>query len=109
MLYRKGDIVVNRYSDPVGHEPAYSRPALVVSEDFFNMSTSMALLCPITSSDHAFPLHIELPEGLSVHGRVVTEQIRAYDLEFRQPEVVDHLDADSGTMAAITECIRSFF
>ena len=109
MRYMQGDIVVCKYPDPIEHEPAYSRPALIVSDDYFNAMTSMKLLCPITSSDNRYPLHISLPAGMNVHGRVVTEQLNAYDLEVRTPEVIDHLDADSETMRAVLECIRSFF
>ncbi len=109
MGYRQGDVVVCRYPDPMGREPAYSRPALIVSDDYFNATTSMKLLCPITSSDNRYPLHIGLPSDMNVHGRVVTEHLRAYDLEVRAPEVIDHLDRDSDAMRAILECIRSFF
>lgn len=109
MNYRQGDIVFNRYPDSIGHEPAGSRPALVVSDDFFNMSTSMTLLCPITSSAHVFPLHIDLPSGLGVSGKVATEQLRAFDLNHRSPKVIDHLDPASETMRAVLECVKSFF
>lgn len=109
MAYCQGDVVVNEYPDPIGHEPAYSRPALVVSDDYFNMGTSMVMLCPITSSRNEFPLHIPLPEGMHVEGRVVTEHLRAFDLEYRRARIIDHLDTDSDTMRAVLECIHSFF
>lgn len=109
MPYAQGDIVFHDYPDSVGHEPSKRRPAIVVSSDFFNLGTSMTLLCPITTAKNDFPLHIPLPNGLRVSGKVVTEQVRAYDLESRAPRVIDHLDPASDEMRAILQCVKSFF
>lgn len=111
MALAQGDVI--EYMDfglnPLGHEPAYRRPALVVSNDYFNLGSSMTIVCPITSSDNRFPLHLELPAGLAVQGRVVCEQVRAVDTLARKARVIDHLDVTSETMRAVLECIGSFF
>ena len=109
MPFHQGDIVLHDYGEPIGHEPAKARPVIVVSNDFFNLSSSMVLLCPITSAVNPFPLHIQLPEGLKVRGGVVTEQVRAYDLEARGARIIDHIDPSSDAMRAILQCVRSFF
>lgn len=106
---RKGDIVEFDFSPSRGHEPRGRRPGLVVSSDEFNWRTSMALVCPVTTANTGFPLHVRLPEGLDeAWGFVVTEQVRAYDLLARNPQVVAHLDSDGPFMNNITTLLRSY-
>ncbi len=110
MPFRKGDIVEFNFSPSKGHEPMGRRPGLVVSSDEFNASTSMTLICPITTADSGFPLHIPLPEELEeCRGFVVTEQIRAFDLETRQASVVAHLSQEGSFMRNITSLVKSYF
>lgn len=108
-LLRKGDLVEFDFSPSVGHEPAGRRPGLVVSTDEFNYSTSMTLVCPVTTRESSFPLHLALPEDLDeAYGNVVTEQIRAYDMNARNPKVVAHLDVDGEFMRDITSLLKSY-
>lgn len=49
-----------------GHEQAYPRPALIVSEDAFTTGASdLAIVLPITRTSRGNPLHVVLtpPEG----------------------------------------------
>lgn len=109
MPLRKGDIVEFDFSPSTGHEPRERRPGLVVSSDGFNLKTTMALVCPITTESSGFPLHIALPDILDeVYGFVVTEQVRAYDLEARRTTVLAHLPADGDFMCGITTLLGSY-
>ena len=72
------------------------------------MKTSMTLVCPITTTNNGFPLHLELPKGLDTCGFVAVEQIRAFDLEARQARHIEHIDEDSDFMLGIRGLIRSF-
>ena len=107
MVFEQGDVIFFDLDPSVGHEPAGRRPALVVSSFDFNVSTSMTLVCPITSTLNGFPLHLELPEGVDTRGCVACEQVRAYDLDARGAERVESVPDDF--MAKVTSCIRSFF
>ena len=107
MIYNQGDIISFNLNPSIGHEPAGKRPAIVVSSFDFNMSTSMTLVCPITSANNAFPLHLELPEGMETCGRVVCEQVRAYDMDARDAERIESAPAEF--VEKVTTCIRSFF
>ena len=107
---RKGDLVEFDFSPSEGHEPRGRRPGLVVSSDEFNWSTSMTLVCPITTANTGFPLHLPLPETLDErYGYAVLEQVRAYDLEARHPHVLAHLDADDLFMTRVTSVLKSFY
>jgi len=107
MGFNQGDIVEVNFSPALGHEPMKTRPALVVSNDEFNESTSMTMVCPITSKDNRFFLHEPVPPGHDVIGFIALEQMRALDLNARQAEYIDHLD--SKEMMPVIECLRSIF
>lgn len=111
MLFASGDIIEFDFNPSLGHEPAGRRPALVVSNEMFNVSTSMTLVCPITTRRDSFPLHFGLPEGLQTYGVVAIEQVRAFDLEARHPRFVESVNDgdDSAFMDHVRECLRSFF
>ena len=109
-FFRKGNLVEFDFSPSRGHEPAGRMPGLVVSSDEFNHMTSMTLVCPVTTGDNGFPLHLALPDELDErYGFVVVEQVRAFDLSARNAAVVAHLDADGPTMRHVTTLLKSFF
>lgn len=107
MTFEQGDIVEINFGYPVGHEPKGKRPALVISKNLFNDSTSMTIVCPITTTDNGFFLHEPIPSGHDVFGFIVMEQLRAVDLEAHQAEKVDHLSPKE--MAPLLSCFKSFF
>lgn len=111
MLFSQGDIIEFDFNPSLGHEPAGRRPALVVSSDLFNVSTSMTLVCPITTRQDNFPLHLDLPDGLETYGTVPLEQVRAFDLNARRPRFVESVfeGDDPDFMAHVKECLQSFF
>lgn len=67
--------------DPTkGHEQNGYRPALVVSNDDFNMMCGGVIkVAAITSNEKEFPLHVEIPAGLPVHGVVELDHERSID------------------------------
>ena len=82
MIWEQGDIIEVNFDPTLGHEPQKRRPALVVSVSFFNnVLSSLAVVCPITSTKNGHPLHVEIPEGNVVQGCVCIEAMRAIDLE----------------------------
>ena len=62
-----------------GHEIQKKRPALVLSNDAFNRMTGLAMVCPITSTQQDFPLHVALDDRTSVHGDILCEQLKSLD------------------------------
>jgi mRNA interferase MazF len=107
LFFEQGDIIEVSFDPALGHEPKRTRPALVVSNSDFNRSTSMTIICPITSVDNGFFLHEPIPVGHSVHGFVVMEQQRALDLEARHAEKIDNLSENE--MIPIVSCLKSFY
>lgn len=67
-MVNQGDIIKINFNPQLGHEQAGYRPALVVSNNFFNENAKLAILCPITNSDNQFPLHIPLDHRTKTKG-----------------------------------------
>lgn len=106
-MVSQGDIIIVDFDPTRGHEPRKRRPALVVSSFEYDISTSMTLVCAITSTVSGFYLHDPLPEDCPVQGSIVLEQVRALDLNARPHRVVGHLDEEHLRRALV--CLRSFF
>lgn len=68
---KQGDIIWINFNPVRGHEQGGTRPALVISNNKFNrMCGGTVKVIPITSSNQIFPLNIDLPEDLAVHGKL---------------------------------------
>ena len=106
-IYEQGDVIEVDFNPTRGHEPAHTRPALVVSTYDFNISNSMTIVCPISSRERPFFLHEALPEGAPAEGSVIMEQIRALDLQARPSKLLGRLDKK--TLHSVLVCLRSFF
>ncbi|MCX7025324.1 MAG: type II toxin-antitoxin system PemK/MazF family toxin [Spirochaetes bacterium] len=86
---RKGDFVTLTFDPQAGHEQQGRRPALVVSNDLFNLRTGMCIACPITSTRRDYPFHVEIPEGHKVCGFVMVEQIKSVDFHARNMKRIE--------------------
>lgn len=107
MNFEQGDIVVVDFNPSVGHEPAKSRPAIVVSGYGFNSHSSLVGVVPITSKNNGYPLHIPVKGTGDVSGFACVEKLRTLDLQHRGCRLVGC--ADDATMRAIMSCIRGMF
>ena len=78
-----GDLVWLNFDPQAGREQAGLRPALVISSRFFNLRTSVAYACPISSKVKGYPFQVVLPPGLAAHGVVLCEHMRSVDWKVR--------------------------
>lgn len=64
MIWR-GEIYDVDLGQPVGHEPAFRRPAVVVSVDIVNNGpVELVMVVPVTSTAYGLRSHVEVdPEG----------------------------------------------
>ena len=85
----RGDFVIVTLDPQAGHEQRGRRPALVVSNTLFNRHTGLAMVCPLTSTRRHVPFHVEVPEGASLTGFVMVEQIKSLDYVRRQVRFVE--------------------
>jgi len=86
---KQGDIVRIDFNPQKGFEQSGTRPALVVSNNFFNKLSSLALVCPITNTSKDFPLNVNLTEQTSTTGSILCQHIRSVDLKARNAYLIE--------------------
>jgi mRNA interferase MazF len=63
-LIWRGEIYDVDLGHPIGHEPAFTRPAIVVSADVLNNSAgNLVVIVPVGSTFYGLRSHIELEPG----------------------------------------------
>lgn len=78
--FHQGDLIKMNFDPTKGHEQRGYRPALVISgNDFNELCGGMVKVLAITSEIKKFPLNMELPAGLPIHGQVLLSQERSVD------------------------------
>lgn len=93
-MVKQGAIIKVDFNPQAGHEQAGYRPALVISNDFFNQKANLTIVCPITNTSNRFPLHIPLDSRTVTTGVVLCEHVKALDLKARPYKVVEQLPKD---------------
>ena len=93
-MVRQGDIIKVDFNPQAGHEQAGYRPALVISNNFFNQKTNVTIVCPITNTNNQFPLHIPLDSRTETTGVVLCDHVKALDLRARPGRVVEQIPED---------------
>jgi mRNA interferase MazF len=83
----RGDIVWLDFDPQAGREQAGRRPALVLSILAYNRKVGLMLCCPITSKVKGYPFEVPLPDGLSISGVVLRDQVRNFDWRARNATV----------------------
>ena len=88
MIWR-GEVYDVDLGQPVGHEPAFRRPAVVVSVDILNNGPSgLVVVVPITTAGYGLRSHVELaPEasGLDHTSYARCDQLRVVSVERLSP------------------------
>lgn len=93
-MVKQGDIIKLNFNPQSGHEQAGYRPAVVVSNDFFNQKTNLVIVCPITNTNNPFPLHIQLDNRTKTTGTILCEQIKSLDIYKMSYSFVERLPDD---------------
>jgi mRNA interferase MazF len=109
MVYspQQGDIIFLNFNPQMGHEESGRRPALVVSTASFHQYTNLAIVCPITSTLHHFPLHVPLDHRTETDGAVMCEQVKSLDLAARNMIFKEKIPAD--LLEEVLDRIALFF
>ena len=93
-MVRQGDIIRIDFNPQSGHEQAGSRPAVVISNNFFNEKAKLAIVCPITNTDNSFPLHVKLDSRTKTTGVVLCEHVKSLDINSRTYKVIEEMPKD---------------
>lgn len=90
----QGDIVWLNFTPQSGHEQKGKRPALVISNDFFNKQTGLTIVCPITSTKRDYPLHVKAEGSNKISGYIMVEQAKAVDYTSREARFIEKAPAE---------------
>ena len=93
-MVKQGDLVKINFNHQTGHEQTWYRPAVVISNNFFNQKTDLVIVCPITNTNNKFPLHIPLDGRTKTTGVVLCEHIKTLDLNAREHKVMEQIPKD---------------
>ncbi len=93
-MVKQGDIIKINFNPQSGYEQDGYRQALVISNDFFNLKTNLAIVCPIVSTNKSFPLHISLDSRTTTTGVILCEHVKALDLKVRSHKFVERIPKD---------------
>jgi mRNA interferase MazF len=106
-LIWRGEVYYVDLGQPVGHEPAFRRPAVVVSVDVLNNGPGgLVVVVPITTARYGLRSHVELePEGsgLDHTSYARCDQLRVVSVE-RLPSRQGMIGPDQ--MGAIDQALR---
>ena len=89
-MVNRGDIYLCDFGTPIGHEPGFRRPAVVVSRSELNRH-GVPIVLPVTRTRKGYATHVELGV-LPVVSYVQCELIRAVSAE-RLIRLVASVDA----------------
>ena len=96
----RGDMVWLEFTPQAGSEQRGRRPALVISPKAYNGKVGLALFCPITSKIKGYPFEVLLPDGCSVGGVVLSDQLKSLDWRTRKAKFIERISSD--LMAMVT-------
>ena len=104
---KQGDIIRLDFSPTRGHEQQGRRPALVISNATYNKyGYGIVIVCPITNTDRGIPTQTKLDDRTVTTGVIMTDQLKALDLNKRNPEYIELLPLD--ILEEVCDIVGSF-
>lgn len=98
------DLIWLDFDPQAGREQAGRRPAVVLSPRYFNLRSSVAFACPITSKVKGYRFQVLIPPGLPVHGAVLCEHMRSVDWKVRDAVFLGRMPDE--ILAQVREVVR---
>ncbi len=78
----RGDLAWINVEPQAGREQAKNRPALVLTERDFNVTTGLLVACPVTRTDLPYGSRVRLIDT-ATQGYVMAEQVKTIDWQVR--------------------------
>ncbi|RNF38956.1 type II toxin-antitoxin system PemK/MazF family toxin [Planococcus salinus] len=93
--FYQGDIVLLDFHPQAGREQSGRRPAVIISNDFFNSLSNIAIVCPISNTKNEFPLNFLLDSRTTTQGSILCQHVKSLDLSARNAVFIEKLPANS--------------
>jgi len=105
-MVRQGYIIWLDFDPQAGYEQKGRRPALVVSNDSFSISSRYAIVCPITTTVKNLRFHVELDSRTQTIGVILCEQVKSIDIRARNYKFIEVIPKD--ILLNVIRTINSF-
>jgi mRNA interferase MazF len=101
-----GDVLWIDFGRPVGREQGGRRPALILTPQEYNRTSSVVLAMPITRTRRDWPFQVELPSSAPVGGFVLIDQVRVVHPAMRHTKLAGKIAPETlqevrGVLAAL--------
>lgn len=93
-----GDIVWMDFDPQAGREQAHRRPALVLTDQSYNRSSGLVVVCPLTSRRKPYPFALPVVVD-HVEGAVLVDHLKSVDWKARS--VAFHSKAEGGMLSRV--------
>jgi mRNA interferase MazF len=93
-----GDIVWMDFDPQAGREQAHRRPALVLTDQSYNRSSGLVVVCPLTSQRKPYPFALPVVVD-RVEGAVLVDHLKSMDWKARA--VAFHSKAEAGMLSRV--------
>lgn len=100
----EGDIIMLNLSPTKGNEQSGSRPCIVLSDSRFNKVLGLSIVASITNQKKGYPFEVNLRDGMTTTGVILTDHLRSVDLKSRTFKIVE-----SAPTSLLDECREYVF
>jgi len=87
-----GDIAWLDFDPQAGREQGRRRPALVLTDQTYNRSSGLAVVCPLTSKRKPYPFALPVSIG-KIEGAVLVDHVKSMDWTVRNATFHSRADA----------------
>ena len=103
---KQGDIIRLNFDPQTGYEQKGRRPAIVLSNSYFNRYSKTVMVCPITHTDKNHPFHVRLGESTRISGVILCDQLKTLDIVSRDYEFIE--EAPKEIVLDVLDIISNF-
>ena len=83
----RGDLIWLTFDPQAGREQAGRRPALVLSSAGYNIKSSLAVVCPVTSHVKGYPFEVAVSTE-RLKGCVLADHLKSVDWKQRRAKLI---------------------
>lgn len=87
----RGTVISLDFSPQAGYEMKEKHPALIISPLKFNERSRFIICCPITSTIRNSPWEVKIPNGLTIRGCILVDQVKSIDKQARRVTIEDQM------------------
>jgi mRNA interferase MazF len=99
---RAGDVIWLDFDPQSGREQAKRRPALVITDEAYNLASGLAVVCPLASKRKPYPFALPTVLG-KIEGAVLVDHLKSMDWNTRRAKL--HLKTDPALLLKVREYI----